>query len=94
MLTITLFQLLQEVAVPSTKWLHDTYISILDYLCKYRIAGRYRTARGYKHKIRTVAIFIYRQIAPMYVLCRHKTVINHKNTPVIGDYLWHSTKEV
>ena len=81
MLTITLSQLLQEVAVLSTKWLHDIYISILDYLCKYRIAGRYRTVRGYKHKIRTVAIFIYRQIAPMYVLCRHKTVINHKKRP-------------
>ena len=49
--------------------------------CKYRIAGRYRTARGYKHKIRTVAIIINRQIAPMYVLCCHKTVINHKKHP-------------
>ena len=46
--TITLFQLLQEVAILSTKWLHDTYISILNYLCKYRIAGRYRTAHDNK----------------------------------------------
>ena len=39
LMLITLSQLLQEVAILSTKWLHDTYISILDYLCKYRIAG-------------------------------------------------------
>ena len=80
---ITLSQLLQEVAVLSTKWLHDTYISILDYLCKYRIAGRLHALLSDSNNYRPsnmhyIELMLFR---------------NTKNPPVIGDYLWHSTKE-